>query len=126
MQRRFTTLVIVASFVADLPGKALAAADPPLEPLRIRYFRADEKAAISAVAALCKRQLENCEERTMPDGAWLDGCHADSESSRKVSIDVVVCKLVPNAPFTAGQAQNLVIEVLCVETVGSFPSRSRF
>ena len=89
----------------------------PVAPLRIRYVMADEKAKIPAVAANCKRQLENCAERSRPYGVWIDGYQADPHSARKVSIDVVVRKRVPNAPVTADQAQNLVIEVLSVETV---------
>ena len=73
------------------------------EPLRIRYFRADETAKISVVAARCKRQLKNCESRNMPGGTWVDAFGTDPQSARMVSIDVLVRKVVPNAPLTADQ-----------------------
>jgi len=108
---------VVGVFAADLPGAALAAAHSPVEPLRVRYVMANQKTRISAVAALCRRQVENCQQRTMPDGVWLDGYQGHTGDSRRVSVDVLIHKLVPNAPFTADQEQDLLIEVLSLEKV---------
>ena len=74
---------IVAAFAVDLPGAVLTAANLPVEPLRVHYFRADEKAKISAVVARCKQQMGKCEERGMPDGVWIDGYRAAAESSAR-------------------------------------------
>ena len=115
---------IVAAIVVDLPGSAEATTNLPAEPLRIRYVRAEKKSTASLVVALYKRQLKNCEQRSVPYGVWFDGYQTDPESSRKVSLDVVIRKAVPNAPVPANQEQYLVIEMLSVETVPD-PSQSQ-
>jgi hypothetical protein len=108
---------IVATVKVELPGPESRTLRSLMEPLQMRYFRAEGKAKVSTISAHVKRGLQRCEEWNMPDGVWIDGYQGPSASSSDVSIDVFIRKVVPDAPLPPNQEQELIVEVLAIEAV---------
>jgi hypothetical protein len=111
---------VVATYRADwpagLPGKPAGLA---VSPLRVRYVRIEQQGRPLRVLAYYRRQLPDCEEHPLEQGAvWLDSLSPISERGDVRSIDVVINRVHKNLPLLADQEQRLVVEVLAIECGG--------
>ncbi|MBN2579878.1 MAG: hypothetical protein JXB10_12895 [Pirellulales bacterium] len=89
------------------------------EPLRILYLRTEDRKRLPSLLAYYRRQVQRCTEHVLPDGYWLDALVEAKDEGRLRSIDVLLTRPRAGLSPPAGEAQELTVEILFVET-GTF------
>jgi hypothetical protein len=67
------------------------------------------------VASYYRRQLRTCEQHSIKDGVWLDRFHADEDSGRKRSLDVLITRTASTSAVKDDQEQGLMVELVAIE-----------
>jgi hypothetical protein len=86
-----------------------------VDPMEIRYVRLEEETRPSKLLVFFRRRVEDCVDREIEEGVWLEGLDDGSQPGRKRSIDVRIRRAVTGLPHLPDEEQPLVIEVLTVE-----------
>jgi hypothetical protein len=113
-----TDAAVVASFASDWPGtlRDHALAGVPLETMRVRYVRIEEKARVDRLVVHYRRQLlKTVQVRTRANGMWLDSLHVDRATGSRQSIDLLITRSQTDSKRPRDELQELTTEILVVE-----------
>ncbi|MCR4412574.1 MAG: hypothetical protein NUV77_09145 [Thermoguttaceae bacterium] len=109
---------VVASFACDWPGRPSdhKLGGVPLETMRVRYVRIEEKARLDRLVMHYRRQsLKNAQTRAIADGTWFDSLHVDSATGSRQSVDLFITRSQADSKRPLDESQELTAEILVVE-----------
>ncbi|MGA2030988.1 MAG: hypothetical protein ABSG68_01925 [Thermoguttaceae bacterium] len=110
---------VAVAYRCDWPGaSASRLAGIPLDPMRIHYFRIEQRARPREIVKYYAKALRPCEQHNVPGGKWLSAVRSKAVAAYATSLDVLMAQAVQSGPgldSAMDEMQELVIDVLAIE-----------